>query len=235
MARRRRLLNRREALTAAGAGALALYGIGCGGDDETATTPTSTATTGDASTESASCVLTPEQTEGPYYIADSLMRRDITEDRDGTPLQLRLKVQDASSCDPVWDATVEVWHSDALGSYSGFGAGSGERTFLRGGQKSDADGNVIFETIYPGWYQGRTPHIHVEVHAGGQEVHAGQLYFDDSISNSVYSKSPYASRGEQTTTNEDDGVYSNGGSQSKLALTKQGNGYVGRLSLGVST
>ena len=234
MAHRPHLLSRREALVAVGAGALALYGVGCA-DDEKAAAPTSTATTGDASTESASCVLTPEQTEGPYYIADSLIRRDITEDRDGTPLQLRLRVQDASSCDPLKDATVEIWHADAAGTYSGFGAGSGERSFLRGGQKSDADGNVIFETIYPGWYQGRTPHIHVKVHAGGQQVHTGQLYFDDAISNAVYRDSLYAARGEQTTTNSSDGIYSNGGDQSKLALTEYGDGYVGRLSLGVRT
>jgi protocatechuate 3,4-dioxygenase beta subunit len=231
MDRGRHLLSRREALAAAGAGALALYGVACGDDNKA--TPTSTAATGNSSAESASCVLTPEQTEGPYYIADSLIRRDITEDRDGTPLELRLRVQDAESCDSVKNATVEVWHSDALGVYSGFGQASGERTFLRGGQKSDADGNVTFRTIYPGWYQGRTPHIHVKVHAGGEEVHTGQLYFDDDVSAAVYRKAPYESRGEPTTTNSTDGVYANGGDQSVLALTKDGDGYVGRLALGV--
>ena len=235
MARRPHLLSRREALAAAGAGAIALYGVACGDDNQASTTTSGTTTTAgaDASTGEASCVLTPEQTEGPYYIADSLMRSDITEGRDGTALQLRLKVQDASSCDPVQDATVEVWHADAGGVYSGFGAGSGERTFLRGGQKSDSDGNVVFETIYPGWYQGRTPHIHVKVHLGGQEVHTGQLYFDDALSEAVYRASPYASRGEPTTTNSNDGVYSQGGDESKLAMTKKGDGYVGRLALGV--
>src|ERR671930_181076 len=89
------------------------------------------------------CVLTPEQTEGPYYIANERVRRNITEGRPGTPLTLRARVVDASTCKPVKDAAVDVWHCDAGGAYSGFGAGAGSRTFLRGIQRTDAKGLAV--------------------------------------------------------------------------------------------
>ena len=221
----------RRSLMAATAAAGAYVLLGCGGDDEpsgTASTSTSTATT----QTSADCVLSPEQTEGPYYIDNDLIRSDVTEDRDGLPLQLQLTVQDATSCDPIENATVEIWHCDAEGEYSGVNGASGN--FLRGGQRTDARGVATFKTIYPGWYQGRTTHIHVKVHVDGNEVHTGQLYFDDAITARVNSSSsPYDSRGEPDTTNSSDGIYAQGGEQSTVALTKRGDGYAGRLTLGV--
>lgn len=231
-----RHLTRRQALVAAGAlglGATAYGSLGCGGEPTASTTSTSTSTT--TASAGASCVLTPEQTEGPYYIEDSLIRSDITEGREGAPLELRLTVQDAASCEPIADATVEVWHCDAGGAYSGFGDADGEERFLRGGQTSDADGAVTFQTIYPGWYQGRTTHIHVKVHVGGAEVHTGQLYFDPSMTEAVYRTALYAGRGEPDTTNSADGIYRNGGDRSTLALSRAGDGYMGRLTLGVRT
>jgi protocatechuate 3,4-dioxygenase beta subunit len=192
-------------------------------------------------------VLTPEQTQGPYYVSGSLMRSDITEGQRGLPLDLRLVVQRVGSCEAIRDATVEVWHANASGTYSGFtaqGAGGagppgGSRQvtdatrFLRGAQRSDADGAVTFRTIYPGWYQGRTTHIHVKVHLGGSVVHTGQLYFDQAVSDAVYRTPPYASHGEPTTTNSTDGIYADGGRESTLTLRRSGSGYAGRLVLGV--
>jgi protocatechuate 3,4-dioxygenase beta subunit len=181
----------------------------------------------------ADCVLAPEQTEGPYYIDNHLIRSDIRDGRKGVPLSLRLQVVDASSCRPIRGATVEVWHCDALGRYSGFNAPG---RFLRGGQRSGATGHVSFKTIYPGWYSGRTTHIHVKVHVGGAEVHTGQLYFADATSAAVYrSRSPYRSRGQKDTPNAADPVFGQGGRQSMLRLAKSGSGYVGRLTLGVRT
>src|SRR5207249_6075801 len=110
------------------------------------------------------CVLTPEQTEGPYYIANEKVRRNITEGQPGAPLVLRLFAVDASTCRPIKGAAVDIWHADAGGVYSGFGSGSGNRTFMRGIQKTDAKGLARFRTVYPGWYRGRTVHIHVKVH-----------------------------------------------------------------------
>ena len=78
------------------------------------------------------CVLTPELTEGPFYIAGEKVRRDIRDGHPGTVLTLRLHVLDASSCKPIKGAAVDVWHADAAGNYSGFGAGASNRTVLRG-------------------------------------------------------------------------------------------------------
>src|SRR6266513_3029443 len=90
-----------------------------------------------------SCVLTPELTEGPYYIAGEKVRRDIREGNPGTVLTLKLRVLNVASCAPIKGAAVDVWHADAAGNYSGFGAGASSRTFLRGIQKTDASGLAV--------------------------------------------------------------------------------------------
>src|SRR5215217_8655932 len=151
-----------------------------------------------------SCVLTPEQTEGPYYIDGEKVRRNITEGKAGTPLTLRLKVANASTCKPIRGAVVDIWHADAVGVYSGFGAGASNRTFMRGIQRTNVQGLAVFRTVYPGWYQGRTVHIHVKVHLGGNVLHTGQLYFPDSVTDAVYRKAPYNNRPSRTTRNADD-------------------------------
>ena len=130
---------------------------------------------------SVSCILTPELTEGPYYIAGEKLRRKITEGRPGSPLLLRLSVVDATTCRPIKGAAVDIWHADAGGVYSGFGSGAASRTFMRGIQRTDGTGLAAFQTVYPGWYQGRTVHIHVKVHVGGNVVHTGQLFFPDTL------------------------------------------------------
>jgi protocatechuate 3,4-dioxygenase beta subunit len=224
-------LSRREAILAAGGLVLAgggAYGLlGCDGDSEQATTPQ----TGTETSGAADCVLTPEQTEGPYYLDGSKLRSDIAEGRDGLPLRVELTVRDAESCEAIENATVELWHCDAGGEYSGVGGAGG--TFCRGGQRTDAKGVATFRTVYPGWYQGRAPHIHVKVHVSGSEVHTGQLYFDEAVSESVYARAPYNSRGEAETTNSSDGIYSQGGREATLRISRTGDGYVGRLALGV--
>ncbi len=123
------------------------------------------------------CLLTPEQTAGPFYLPVELLREDITEDRPGLPLRLRIAVADVTTCQPLANAAVDIWHCDAQGFYSGVaarpGAGaneegdSGSGTFLRGIQLTDDDGVAEFITIYPGWYSGRAVHIHMMVHVGG--------------------------------------------------------------------
>lgn len=178
-----------------------------------------------------SCVaLTPELTEGPYYVDEALVRRDITDDREGLPLALTITVIDAVACTPLADAAVEVWHCDARGYYSaisGNNPGSDSSTeevaaagamFLRGVQITDADGTVTFNTIYPGWYRGRTVHIHTMVHVGGAidagetyeggtTAHSGQLFFDDAISDAVFETDAYANRPEdERTGNEEDDI-----------------------------
>jgi protocatechuate 3,4-dioxygenase beta subunit len=181
-----------------------------------------------------SCVLTPELTEGPYFVPNERVRRNITEGRPGAKLRLRLTVLDASTCRPLQGAAVDIWHCDAGGVYSRFGSGAG-RNFLRGVQRTDANGVAVFDTIYPGWYQGRAVHIHVMVHVGGEEVHTGQLFFTDALTDRVYRTSPYRRRGEREMRNADDSIYQSGGRRSILTVRRSGSGYLGTLTLGVST
>ena len=180
------------------------------------------------------CVLTPEQTEGPFYIANEKLRRNITEGRPGTSLTLRARVVDAATCKPIRRATVDIWHADAAGVYSGFGQGAGNRTFMRGVQRTDAKGIAVFQTVYPGWYTGRTVHIHVKVHVGGNVVHTGQLYFPDAVTDAVFQKAPYATRPNRTTRNTDDAIFRNGGSKSLVQVKAAGADYVAAITMGVN-
>ena len=118
-----------------------------------------------------SCVLSPEQTQGPYYLPGDKLRRNVTEGKPGVPLTLKLSVLDVSTCKPIKGAAVDIWHCDAGGVYSGVGRPS--KTFLRGIQKTDAKGVATFKTVYPGWYQGRTVHIHVRVHSAATSCTPG--------------------------------------------------------------
>ncbi len=182
-----------------------------------------------------SCVLTPEQTEGPYYIEGEKLRRNITEGRPGAALLLRTFVVDASTCRPIRNAAVDIWHADAGGVYSGFGQGASNRTFMRGIQRTNAKGLAQFRSVYPGWYQGRTVHIHVKVHLGGNVVHTGQLYFPDTFTDRVYRKAPYTTRPNRATRNVDDAIYRNGGRRSQMALRRTSTGlYVATITMGVS-
>jgi protocatechuate 3,4-dioxygenase beta subunit len=183
---------------------------------------------------SVKCILAPEQTEGPFYIAREKIRRNITDGRRGVPLTLRVTVVDASTCKPIRGAAVDIWHCDAGGVYSGFGQGASSRTFLRGMQRTNVNGVALLKTIYPGWYQGRTVHIHVKVHVGGNVVHTGQLYFPDAVTDKVYRKAPYSSRPGRTTRNATDSVFFNGGKNSLLGVRSDGSGgYVAAITMGV--
>jgi protocatechuate 3,4-dioxygenase beta subunit len=160
----------------------------------------------------ATCVLTPAQTEGPYFVETDLMRSDIRDGKPGTALTLDLRVLRADGCSALPGAFVEIWHADAAGRYSGFGeteetgANAGDQRFLRGFQATDADGRARFQTIFPGWYPGRAPHVHVMVRAGEGSLLTTQLYFPDEVSDAVYATAPYAARGSQRTTNAADGA-----------------------------
>jgi protocatechuate 3,4-dioxygenase beta subunit len=181
-----------------------------------------------------SCVLTPEQTEGPYYIPNEALRRNITEGRPGTPLLLRAFVVNASTCKPIKSGAVDIWHADAGGVYSGFGSGTANRTFMRGIQRTSAKGLALFRTVYPGWYQGRTVHIHVKVHLGGNVLHTGQLYFPDAVTDAVYRSAPYASRPNRDVRNAADSIYRNGGKRSQVSVSKNSAGvYVASIVMGV--
>ena len=181
-----------------------------------------------------SCVLTPELTEGPYYVPSEKVRRNITEGKSGVALELRLTVVNASTCKPIKNAIVDIWHADAGGVYSGAIANNAGTNFLRGVQRADANGLAIFKTIYPGWYQGRATHIHVKVHVSGNVVHTGQFFFNEAVNRAVYKRAPYSARGNPDTTNASDSIYRNGGSRSILKVQRVGSGYRGAITMGVS-
>jgi protocatechuate 3,4-dioxygenase beta subunit len=190
--------------------------------------------TAQADAATVSCILTPEQTEGPYYIAGEKLRRNITEGRPGAPMVLRTFVVDASTCRPIRNAAVDIWHADASGIYSGFGDGASSRTFMRGIQRTNVKGLAQFRTVYPGWYQGRTVHIHVKVHVSSNVVHTGQLYFPDSMTDAVYRRAPYSARGSRDVRNASDSIYRSGGKRSMVSVKKNSAGvYVATITMGV--
>jgi protocatechuate 3,4-dioxygenase beta subunit len=224
-------LTRRQSLLRL-AGAAAVVG-GAGGAWRLATADAASGTEA-VSRGLVQCVLTPELTEGPYYVSGEKLRRDITEGKPGTPLLLNLKVINARTCKVVKNATVEIWHCDAGGAYSGDVANNPGTNFLRGGQKTNANGIAQIKTIYPGFYNGRAVHIHVKVHVKGNVVHTGQLFFPAAISQAVYARAPYSAHGTSPdTSNAQDSIYRNGGRKGLLSLKKSGAGYVGTIAMGV--
>src|SRR6266513_6489376 len=218
--------------------------LGCAASDATAA---SADTTG-SSTTSPSCVLTAALTEGPYFVDEKLNRSDIRTDpvtgtvSPGIPLALTFNVSRvaSSACTPLTGAYLDVWHCDAGGVYSDVSGSSAK--FLRGYQITDASGVAQFETIYPGWYAGRAVHIHFKLRlfAGSTKTYefTSQFSIDDTLTDSVYTQSPYSSRGTITTRNVQDGIYNSLSSTEKAALTlqtsKTTDGYAGVINLGVS-
>ena len=189
----------------------------------------------------ASCAVTPTQTEGPYYLDVDRIRGDIREDRQGTPLRVAARVVDADGCTPLKNAVFEIWHCDAGGLYSGFEAasrgpgGGGQATvdetrYLRGAQVTNADGIAEILSIFPGWYQGRTVHIHAKVHLSNAEALTTQLYFDDEVTDAAFRAVPYSSRPNRSTRNDDDGIYR---SEATLTVSEDGAGYLGLITLAV--
>ena len=252
-----RRLSRRQALGTLGTISLGGLLAACGDDKDSGTAAvqttdgttatvepksTSTSATAELFDGAASCSVTPEQTEGPFYFDADAIRRDIREDREGTRLRLAIRVRDAGSCEPLSDAVVDVWHADAEGSYSGFdggaaagGPGGGgqaqtDTRYLRGAQVTNADGIAEFLTIYPGWYQGRTIHIHAKVHLDAKTVLTTQLFFDDEVSDAVFAADPYAGRGAREQRNDSDGIF-----DEALVMTtsKERGGYLGVMGFDV--
>lgn len=229
-------LTRRDSLL--GLGGLAAAALGAGGvlaalDVQDA----EAASSGPAAVASGlvTCVLTPEMTEGPYYLDGDKVRRDIREGRPGTRLDLATTVVDVSTCKPINGALVDIWHCDAGGTYSGFAQeGTDGKTFMRGIQRTNKSGLATFVTVYPGWYSGRTVHIHVQVSLGGNVLHTGQLFFPEALTDAVYKRAPYRSRPGRDTRNATDSIFRNGGSKSVLKIAKNGSGYVARMTMGVS-
>ena len=209
---------------------------------------TATGGTTGSSSGSATCVLTAALTEGPYFVDEKLNRSDIRTDPTtgvvsaGIPLSLTFNVSRVanSACTPLTGAYLDVWHCDAAGVYSDVSGST--RQFLRGYQITDVNGVAAFSTIYPGWYSGRAVHIHFKLRlfAGATTTYefTSQFFFDDTLTDSVYTQSPYSSRPGRDTRNANDGIYNSLSTTDKAGLTlqtsKTSDGYAGVINLGVN-
>lgn len=234
-------VSRRQALAGLGSVSLAALVAACSDDDDSAadaTTPRTEAqksepppsSSGELASrfdDAARCTRTAEETAGPFYFEVDRVRSDIREGRDGAPLRLGVRVRDlAKGCDPISNAVVDVWHCDATGSYSEPG-----ETYLRGLQVTNRDGIAEFTTIYPGWYPGRTVHIHAKVHLDKRTVLTTQFYFDDDFTDRVFSLEPYASDTGRDAFNDSDSLYER---SLELTLSKDGDAYLGLITVDVA-
>ena len=153
------------------------------------------------------CVLRPEQTLGPFPNRSDLNRSDVRADQQGAPLRLELVVYRTGACTPVENAIVELWQCSAAGDYSEYSNfGTADQNWLRGYQVTGADGSVEFVTIYPGWYPGRSVHIHIRVRAEGQTF-VSQLY---------------------------DGIFQGGGTELMLDVVEQAGEYVATFDVALA-
>lgn len=174
------------------------------------------------------CSIMPETTEGPFYFDPAQERSDITEGRPGVPLRVRLQVVDAA-CTPAPGARVDIWHCDAEGRYSGYprqpgGVDTTGETFLRGTQFADGNGIATFTTIYPGWYPGRTPHIHFKAFPDNSSVLTGQMFFPDAVGRDIYENiPPYNDRAlDGITWNARDGIARRAGDAALAEMARAG-------------
>jgi protocatechuate 3,4-dioxygenase beta subunit len=235
-------VNRREALGILGAAGLA-FAAGCGSSPTSASTTTASSgtSTSGGTTGTAGCAVAPEETAGPYPDHTGMLnnpafyRQDITEGRSGLPLTLILTIVNVNnSCAALTNASVEIWQCDAAGTYSEYGTASAQ-TFLRGLQTTDTNGVVTFRTIYPGWYQGRATHIHLQVFVNGAAVKTTQIAFPEDVSADVYRTATYASHGQNSTTNSRDNVFADGTDHELAALAGDTTtGYTATLTVGVA-
>jgi protocatechuate 3,4-dioxygenase beta subunit len=197
--------------------------IGCSKDtvDPVATTDTSTGTTtGTTTGTSGTCTATVTETEGPFptKVPASYVLNDIRSDRKGDTLTVKITIQNkTANCAALAGALVDIWHCDAAGNYSEYGGTGMQSTnyqsvhFLRGRQTTDANGLVTFTTIFPGWYSGRAPHIHVHVYnSSGKSLLVTQIAFPADICKIVYAQGEYKSHGQADTANSNDNVFSDG-------------------------
>lgn len=217
---------------------------------QAASVSTASGQAGPVRQELPACVLTPRQSEGPYFVDERLDRSDIRSDpldgsvRDGIPLKLTLQVSQVAdgACAPLAGTYVDLWQCDAHGVYSDVddrstGSRAGTSKFLRGYQVTDENGTVQFTTIIPGWYGGRTVHIHFKVRTALDTRSArelvSQLYFDDALIDQIQALPPYASNAQRRVRNNQDGLFRNGGDTLIVPVVQDGDGYAGTFNLGV--
>jgi protocatechuate 3,4-dioxygenase beta subunit len=251
------ILSRREALSLFGAAGVLLLPA-CSSKKPQATSTTTTTVGGQSSTTQAagatttpapaaqvaapSCVARPAIEEGPFFVDEKLNRSDVRVDltdgatTPGVPLKITFRVArlSGSACTALPGATVDIWSATAAGKYSDEASqGTAGNKVLRGFQATDANGLATFTTVYPGWYSGRAVHVHVKIRPTQGQALTTQLFFDDTVSDNVFAQPPYSSRPTRDTRNANDRIFGQGGSQTLLALTRDGQGYAAAFDVGL--
>lgn len=213
-----------------------------------------TSSTDDSTQTSTSSVAgeAPTEVEGPYPYpggesTNPLQRTDVTDGQTGIPLTLTLTVVNVNNNKAVVpNARVDMWQCNKDGYYSGYSGQPGVlgtqsyvgKTWLRGYQVTDSNGQVKFTTIYPGWYSGRATHIHLEIFINGVLKKTTQMAFPESVSDVVHVTSLYSAHGINTTRNANDSVFGNSAADLAIeTLNIAGNttaGYTGTMLLGLA-
>jgi protocatechuate 3,4-dioxygenase beta subunit len=163
------------------------------------------------------CAVICETTAGPCITATTPYRKDISEGFSGLPVRLSLLIVDAGTCEPIAGASVEIWHTQRTGIYSGVtpqpatcyldDPEAAMYEYFRGSQDAGADGRVDFDTCYPGWYSGRAIHIHFRVIRDGEVYATSQLFFADDLNAEIFASHPeYSGFGQPDRTNISDGI-----------------------------
>ena len=186
-----------------------------------------------------SCTLIPAETAGPFPLDLSAntfyLRQDVRENRTGTQLNLKMKIIGLANCEPMPNVRVNIWQCDKDGNYSGYGTQSAQ-TYLRGYQMADANGEVEFITVFPGWYPGRVCHIHFQVYVSASYAAISQLTFDHSTTNAIYAaNAALYTKGPDPLTPGTDNIFSNGYALQLATLTPnaQTGGYDSYLEVAI--
>ncbi len=179
--------------------------------DDQAITPSTASTSG-------TCKVGDTETDGPYPLYNkrdaSITHTDITEGKTGLPLSMAITIRNINNnCDVVPNTRVDIWHCDKDGYYSGYvnqgylgNQDNTAKTFCRGIATADASGVARFQTIYPGWYQGRVTHIHAQIYVGGQLKLTTQIAFPEDLNTAVYNTDLYKAHGQNSTKNTTDSI-----------------------------
>lgn len=221
-----------------------------------------TTTTGDDDTTSSDCVEAADETNGPFpadgsntagdgsstaldqvYSGTPIYRNNIAEGMSGSPLDLTITLQNVNNyCEALAGYYVYIWHCTAGGQYSAYtatnngGTHSISETYMRGIQQTDMSGQVTFNTIYPGWYSGRTVHIHVEIYTDldSAPIKTTQIAFPMVTSRAVVAQTLKGYPGSTgLIDNSADNIFSDGTSGQMLAVSGTTSGYTGTISLGI--
>lgn len=191
--------------------------------------------------EAEACFLMPDVVDGPYYVSKAIPRRDIAQGRPGIALDMKVRIVD-TACRPIVGARVDSWQADAQGIYSGYAqqgddlqASTIGQDYLRGTQMTDVDGWVLFQSIFPGWYRGRTAHVHFKIYIGGRTRLTAQMYFPDALNEFIYTQVPgYTRSAIRDTLNVTDWILADASRATLAQIKEEADRYIASIIYGVN-